>query len=370
MYGFARLALLAVALALPPLATSQVHPDFIPLIEANRDAVVNISTAPTPRPTAQSPGAPEGGPFEEYFRRFFAPEPPDAPEASAPDALPAAAGSGFVISADGYVITDARGVANREAVLVKLRNRREYLAEVVGSDDNSGIALLKIDAQDLPAVAVGDASRLQVGQWVLAIGSPFGFDQTATQGIISGLGRTWSRGNYVSFIQTDAALNPGNSGGPLFDLQGRVIGVNSQVYSASGGYQGVSFAVPIDLAMEVAEQLKTKGQVTRGWLGVLIQEVTADLARGLDLGPPRGALVAQLVAGGPAAEAGLAVGDVIVAFNGQPVDSAGQLPPLVGRIQPATQVPVTVVRAGTQRNFQVIIEELPPNPQLSFPADP
>jgi serine protease Do len=229
----------------------------------------------------------------------------------------------------------------------------------MGTDPRSDIALLKVEANNLPTIKIGDPSKLKVGQWVLAIGSPFGFDYTATQGIISSLGRNLPSGGYVSFIQTDAAVNPGNSGGPLFNLNGEVIGVNSQIYTRSGGYQGVSFAIPIDVAMDVAEQLKTTGRVSRGWLGVMIQEVTSELAESFGLDKPKGALVGQVLVDSPAQAAGLAAGDIIVAFNDQPVGTSRELPPMVGRIRPGKEATVTVIRDGKEQILAVTIEELP-----------
>ena len=274
-------------------------------------------------------------------------------------------GSGFIISPDGYIVTNAHVVEDMDSIVVGLPDRTELTAQVIGKDRRSDIALLKVKTDaSLPAVKLGDSGKVKVGQWVLAIGSPFGFERTATQGIISALGRNLPSDNYVPFIQTDAAVNPGNSGGPLFNLNGEVIGVNSQIYSRSGGYQGVSFAIPIDVAMEVVDQLKTGGKVARGWLGVLIQEVTPELAQSFGLDKPRGALVGQVMADGPAQAAGVKAGDIIVAFNSQPVRASSDLPLIVGRTRPGTSVPLTVIRDGKEQTLSVQIEQLPEETKL------
>ena len=251
-------------------------------------------------------------------------------------------------------------VDQTDSIVVGLSDRTELSAQLIGKDKRSDIAVLKIKSDgNLPTVKFGDAHKIKVGQWVLAIGSPFGFERTATQGIISALGRNLPSDNYVPFIQTDAAVNPGNSGGPLFNLDGEVIGVNSQIYSRSGGYQGVSFAIPIDVAMEVVDQLKTGGKVTRGWLGVLIQEMTPELAQSFGLDKPRGALIGQVMAEGPAQGAGVKVGDIIVAFNGQPVLHSTDLPLMVARTRPGTTIPLTVIRDGKEQTLNVQITQLP-----------
>ena len=244
-------------------------------------------------------------------------------------------GSGFIISADGYVVTNHHVVAAAERITVKLSDKREFPAKLVGSDKQSDVALLKIEAQDLPVVQVGNSDGLKVGQWVFAIGAPFGLERTATQGIVSALGRSLPNDSYVPFIQTDVAVNPGNSGGPLFDTAGNVVGINSQIFSRSGGYMGLSFAIPINVAMDVVAQLKEQGHVEHGWLGIQLQEVTQDLARSFGLDKPRGALIANVTTGSPADKAGLKTGDVIVAFGDKPIADSGDLPP-AGR---ATAVP-------------------------------
>ncbi len=348
--GILLVMLLSISLALPA-----AMPDFSTLVEQQRESVVSIR-AIGKRGGENSPFSqiPKNSPFYEYFKRFF-----DHMPRSAPRRAPSSIGSGFIISSDGYILTNAHVVDEMEEIIVGLSDQRELKASVVGLDKRSDVALLKIKASGLPAVTVGDVDNLRVGQWVLAIGSPFGFEYTATQGIISALGRSLPNENYVPFIQTDVAVNPGNSGGPLFDLQGRVIGINSQIYSRTGGYQGVSFAIPINVAMDVAGQLKTRGRVSRGWLGVYIQQVTAQLAKAFGLNKPGGALIGQVMPNGPAGKAGLKDGDIIIDFNGKVIEESSELPPLVGAVHPGSTVPVTVIRNGQRKVLKVKIEELP-----------
>lgn len=344
-------------------------PEFEALFQRNRDAVVSVSATGSRRSelSPEDIPIPEDSPFYDYFRRFFEQEPGRPSPRRRPQS---SVGSGFIISDDGYILTNAHVVEDTEIITVGLSDRRELTAEVVGTDPRSDVALLKVDASDLPRVDIGDPDSLRVGQWVMAIGSPFGFDHTATQGIISGLGRNLPSGNYVPFIQTDAAVNPGNSGGPLFNLDGQVIGINSQIYSRTGGYQGVSFAIPIDVAMDVVDQLRDTGRVVRGWLGVLIQEVTSELAAGFGLDRPRGALVGQVMADSPAEKAGLKAGDIIVAFNDESVATSGELPPLVGRVRPGNESTVTIIRDGDEQELTVTIEELPDNPTRQAAVEP
>jgi serine protease Do len=354
-----------LALVLPTGAAE--HPDFISLVEQNRDTVVSINGRTTSIGSALPDDLPipEDSPFYDYFRRFF-----EEQQRPGPRRRQAATGSGFILSADGYIMTNAHVVDGSDDIVVTLSNRTEYPAEVIGTDNRTDIALLRIEAENLPAVTIGDPGRLRVGQWVLAIGSPFGFNYTATQGIISGLGRSLPSGNYVPYIQTDAAVNPGNSGGPLFNLDGEVIGINSQIYSRTGGYQGLSFAIPIDVAIDVADQLRDTGAVDRGWLGVLIQEVTAELAESFDLDRPRGALVSQVVPDSPAAKAGFEVGDVILAFNGEEVETSSALPPMVGLVRPGRSAEVTIFRNGREQVVEITIERLPDDPRmLAGPAE-
>ena len=353
----------ALALLWSTVLSAANYPDFVTLVEQHSPAVVSIQTKAEPK--AQDPSRrghpliPESGPFHDYFKRFFEQMPDRSPQPRS------SVGSGFIISADGYIVTNAHVVEDMDSIMVGLHDRTELTAEVIGKDRRSDIALLKIKTDaSLPVVKIGDANQIKVGQWVLAIGSPFGFERTATQGIVSALGRNLPSDNYVPFIQTDAAVNPGNSGGPLFNLDGEVIGVNSQIYSRSGGYQGLSFAIPIDVAMEVVEQLKTTGKVARGWLGVLIQEVTPELAQSFGLDRPRGALVGQVLDNGPAQKAGVKAGDIIVAFNEQPVRFSSELPLMVGRTRPGVSTPLTVVREGKEQTLAVQIEELPEDTKL------
>ncbi|MFO1420758.1 MAG: DegQ family serine endoprotease [Candidatus Competibacteraceae bacterium] len=343
------------------IAQAADYPDFVTLVEQYSPAVVSIQTKSEPkeRPGRGHPPIPENSPFHDYFKKFFEqmPDLPSRPQSSV--------GSGFIISPDGYIVTNAHVVEDMDRIVVGLYDRTELTAQVIGKDSRSDIALLKVKPEaSLPAVKFGDASKLKVGQWVLAIGSPFGFERTATQGIISALGRSLPSDNYVPFIQTDAAVNPGNSGGPLFNLDGEVIGVNSQIYSRSGGYQGVSFAIPIDVAMEVVDQIKAGGKVSRGWLGVLIQEVTPELAQSFNLDKPRGALVGQVMADSPAQKAGVKTGDIIVAFNGQPVRHSSDLPLMVGRTRPGTSTPLAVIRDGKEQTLTIRLEELPEDTKL------
>ncbi|MCC7220726.1 MAG: DegQ family serine endoprotease [Candidatus Contendobacter sp.] len=349
---------LITVLALFWIASVQAadYPDFVTLVEQYSPAVVSIQTKSEPKERIGRghPQFPENSPFNEYFKKFFEqmPDVPSHPQSSI--------GSGFIISPDGYIVTNAHVVEDMDSIVVGLSDRTELPAKVIGKDRRSDIALLKVKTDaSLPVVKIGDTRKLKVGQWVLAIGSPFGFERSATQGIISALARSLPSDNYVPFIQTDAAVNPGNSGGPLFNLDGEVIGVNSQIYSRSGGYQGLSFAIPVDVAMDVVEQIKAGGKVTRGWLGVMIQEVTPELAQSFNLDKPHGALVGQVMSEGPAQKAGVKTGDIIIAFNGQPVQQSSDLPLMVGRTRPGISAPLLVIRDGKEQTLTVKLEELP-----------
>jgi len=338
------------------------YPDFVTLVEKYSPAVVSIQTKSEPKAIPRNhPPIPENSPFYDYFKRFFD-EMPDRPSQQPQTSV----GSGFIISSDGYVVTNAHVVEDMDSITVGLNDRSELPAELIGKDSRSDVALLKVKTSTpLPAVRIADMRKVKVGQWVLAIGSPFGFERSATQGIISALGRNLPSDNYVPFIQTDAAVNPGNSGGPLFNLDGEVIGVNSQIYSRSGGYQGLSFAIPVDVAMDVVDQLKSGGKVSRGWLGVLIQEVTPELAQSFNLDKPHGALVGQVMADSPAQTAGIKVGDIIVTFNGQPVQRSSELPLMVGRTRPGIDVPLVVIRDGQERSLSIRLGELPEEPRTA-----
>ncbi len=341
------------------LSQANDYPDFVTLVERYSPAVVSIRAQSEEKGQLRGyPSIPENSPFYDYFKRFFEqlPNLGSQPKTSV--------GSGFVLSPDGYIVTNAHVVEAVDSVMVGLNNQNELPARVIGKDHRSDIALLKIETEAaLPVVKLGDVSKLKVGQWVLAIGSPFGFERTATQGIISALGRNLPRDQYVPFIQSDAAVNPGNSGGPLFNLDGEVIGVNSQIYSRSGGYQGLSFAIPIDVAMDVINQLKNGGKVARGWLGVFIQEVTPELAQSFNLDRPRGALVGQVMKDSPAQKAGVATGDIIVRFNEKKIGSSSELPLMVGRARPGTEQSMVVIRNGKEKTLTVQIGELPDEPK-------
>jgi serine protease Do len=331
-------------------------PDFTDMVKENGDAVVNIST------TQKLPEIPKqlnGQPLpknippemEELFKHYFKQPGDGGFEPRETSSL----GSGFIISADGYILTNHHVVNNATEIIVKLKDRRQFVAKLIGSDESSDIALLKIEAKNLPVVKRGSSAQLKVGEWVLAIGTPFGFEQSATAGIVSAKGRSLPGGNYVPFIQTDVAINPGNSGGPLFNMKAEVVGVNSQIYSRSGGYMGLSFAIPIDVAMNVVEQIKAKGSVSRGWLGVQIQDITRELAESFGMDRPYGALVAKVVENSPAEKAGLKIGDVIVEFDGYEIATSGSLPPVVGITAIDETVKVKVFRGGKKISINVVV---------------
>jgi len=337
-------------------------PDFTSIVERNAPAVVNISVVQDTRSAAaQTPQLAPGDPFYEFFRRFGVPGPQERTPARG-------MGSGFILSPDGLILTNAHVVAGAAEVTVKLTDKREYRAKVLGVDRPTDVALLKIDARNLPTVRIGEPSELKVGEWVAAIGSPFGFESTVTSGIVSAKWRSLPDGAYVPFIQTDVAVNPGNSGGPLFNMKGEVIGINSQIYSRTGGYQGLSFAIPIDVAVKVKDQLERHGKVTRGHLGVTIQELNQTLAESFGLQKPDGALVAGVSPGSPAQQAGLEVGDVVIAFNGKRISNSAELPLAVADVRPGEQASVRVWRKGTQRDLSVVVGQAP-QPRVAA-ADP
>ncbi|NCT77611.1 DegQ family serine endoprotease [Pseudomonas stutzeri] len=336
-------------------------PDFTPLVESASPAVVNISTkqkVPVRSATAQMPEL-EGLPpiFREFFEHSI-PQMPGAP-GRGQQREAQSLGSGFIISEDGYVLTNNHVVADADEIIVRLPDRSELEAKLVGADPRSDVAVLKVEGKGLPTVKIGRSDELKAGEWVLAIGSPFGFDHTVTAGIVSATGRSLPNESYVPFIQTDVAINPGNSGGPLFNLDGEVIGINSQIFTRSGGFMGLSFAIPIDVAMDVANQLRTDGKVSRGWLGVVIQEVNKDLAESFGLERPAGALVAQVMDGGPAARSGLRVGDVILSLDGKPIVMSADLPHLVGALKPGSKARMEVVRDGDRKMLDVKIGAMP-----------
>jgi len=337
-------------------------PDFTELVEEHADAVVNISTSKQTEvkrglpPGMDIPELPEGSPFGDFFEKFFGEHGGNGRE----DLFNSRSlGSGFIISKDGYVITNHHVVKGADEIIVKLSDRRQLVAEIVGSDPRSDIALLKLDGNDFPSVKLGDSDAVKVGQWVLAIGSPFGFDASVTAGIVSAKGRSLPSENYVPFIQTDVAINPGNSGGPLFDLDGNVVGINSQIYTRSGGFMGLSFAIPIEDAMDVVDQLKKHGYVSRGWLGVYIQEVTRELAESFGMEKPTGALVAKILPDSPAVGTELQVGDIILSYNGEEVKNSASLPPMVGRTRVGDMVKLKLMRDGKTRNIKLKIGQLP-----------
>jgi len=338
------------------MAQARDLPDFTRLVEEQGGAVVNISTTQAVRRAAlpQVPGV-EDEEMLEFFRRFV---PRQQPGPGVPRPESRSLGSGFIISADGYILTNAHVVEGADEINVKLTDKRELKAKMIGSDRRTDIALIKVDATGLPAVRFGDASRLKVGEWVLAIGSPFGFENTVTAGIVSAKGRSLPQENFVPFIQTDVAINPGNSGGPLFNLRGEVVGINSQIYSRTGGFMGLSFAIPSDVALDVQRQLKEKGRVARGRIGVVIQEVTRDLATSFGLDRPRGALVNSVEKGSPADKAGVEATDIILSFDGKAVESSSDLPRIVGATRPGSQSSVEVWRKGARRTLTLTVGEL------------
>lgn len=347
-------------------------PDFTKLVELNSPSVVNISTTRKLDASDFHGRLPDGieipndpdNPLGEFLRRFFG-DNADRYLNRETHSL----GSGFIISEDGYVVTNNHVVRGADEIIVKLSDRRELEAKVIGTDPRSDIALLKIEAKKLPVAKLGNAEALKVGEWVLAIGSPFGFEHSVTAGIVSAKGRSLPNENYVPFIQTDVAINPGNSGGPLFNLKGQVVGVNSQIYSRTGGFMGLSFAIPIDVALNVVDQLKQKGYVSRGWLGVLIQEVTRDLAESFRMGKPYGALVSKILNGSPAANADIKVGDVIIEFNGEEIKNSATLPPMVGKVATGDSVNLKVLRDGRIKEVAVKIGELPKEDNLAIIGD-
>jgi len=364
MRTFLATTALVFTLSAPALAKDVM--DVADLVEKQGPAVVNIST------TKLVKRSQEGMPFvmpdeedmQELFRRFF-PGVPGGKGGPMQEIPTRGAGSGFIVSSDGYILTNEHVVKNADEVVVKLIDKRTFTARVVGTDARTDVAVIKITANNLPAVKLGDPTKLRVGEAVAAIGSPFGFENSVTAGIVSAKGRTLPAESYVTYIQTDVPINPGNSGGPLFNMKGEVVGMNSQIYSRSGGYQGVSFAIPIDVAMEVADQLKSGGKISRGWLGVVIQEVTADLAESFGLERPRGALVAQVQDDSPASKAGLQASDVILAFNGIAVENSADLPRMVGLAKPGTKIPVEVWRKGKVQQLSVMLGELPAENQVA-----
>ena len=347
-------------------AFSRELPDFTKLVEANNNAVVNISTTqkikghPQLPPGMEIPDLPEGSPWGDLFRHFFDDENGDQEEFST-----RSLGSGFIVDEDGYVVTNYHVVKDASEIIVRLQDRRELEAKIIGSDERSDIALLKISAKDLPVVKLGKSEELKVGEWVMAIGSPFGFDHSVSVGVVSAIGRNLPSETYVPFIQTDVAINPGNSGGPLFNLDGEVVGINAQIYSRTGGFMGLSFAIPIDMAMDVMQQLKEKGHVTRGWLGILIQDINRELAESFGMKHPRGAVVLKVLPDSPALKAGFKVGDVVIKFSNKNIHNSADLPLAVGQTPVDKEVEVKIIREGKQKTLHVTVGELPSEEELS-----
>jgi len=347
-----------------PLAT-QTLPDFAVLVERYGPAVVNVSVTHNVKTGfngPQFPGMGKDDPFFEFFRQFQGPAPQNE--------MPVRGlGSGFIISPDGTILTNAHVVADAQEVTVKLTDKREFKAKVVGTDSQSDVAVLKIDAKDLPTVKLGDSNAVRVGEWVVAIGSPYGFENTVTSGIVSAKSRSLPDGTYVPFIQTDVAVNPGNSGGPLFNMKGEVIGINAQIYSRTGGYQGLSFAIPINVVTKVESQLVRYGKVSRGRLGVTIQEVNQALANSFGMKEPAGALVSSVEKDGPAAKAGVEPGDVILKVNGKAISNSADLPPYVADIKPGSAAKLEVWRKGETRELTVAVGEMKTTKTASLRSD-
>lgn len=342
----------ALVLSVWALTAQASAPEFANIVDAASPSVVNISATSKPKPAVAT--ASNGDDVQELLRRFYGldsePETPRSKQSY---------GSGFIISADGYVLTNYHVIDDADKIVVRLNDRRELEAKLIGTDPRTDIALLKIAATNLPTVKIGDPAKLRVGDWVLAIGSPFGFDYSATAGIVSAKARALPNEAYVPFIQTDVAINPGNSGGPLFNADGEVVGINSQIYSRSGGFMGVSFAIPVDVAMDVVGQLRDKGKVSRGYLGVSIQEVTKDLADAFGLQRPAGALIASVEPGSPADKAGFKQGDVVTQFDGKMINLSAELPQAIGRAKVGSTYAATVFRDKKELQLQVKIEPMP-----------
>ncbi len=349
---------LCAALILPvPSAAAQARtqllPDFTELYEKQGPAVVSIDVTQKVRRGPQRPELSEDDPFYEFFRRFG--PPPRGPQR---DYEAQSAGSGFIVSSDGYLVTNAHVVDSADEVKIRLTDRREFIAKVVGVDKRTDVAVLKIEAKDLPRVTIGDPEKLKVGEWVVAIGKPFGLENTMTAGIVSAKGRDLPQENLVPFIQTDVAINPGNSGGPLFNLRGEVVGINSMIFSRSGGYMGLAFAIPIDVAMNTVNQIREKGRVTRGRIGVQIQEVSREAADSFGLKQASGALVNSVEKGGPADKAGVEAGDIVLKVDGRDVPNSNVLPRIITQIRPGTKVNLTVWRGGQTRDIGVVVAEM------------
>ncbi|MGC3873041.1 DegQ family serine endoprotease [Halomonas sp. GXIMD04776] len=354
------LMLMAVAFFMQA-AQARELPDFTELVKQAAPGVVNISSTREVKQRSMPFGGSHGQDIPEFFRRFFEDQMPPGHGQRGPGRSQElqSLGSGFIISKDGYVLTNAHVVDGADSIVVRLNDRRELDAELIGADAKTDIALLKIDGDNLPTLDLGDSERLEVGEWVAAIGSPFGFDHSVTAGIVSAINRTLPSDAYVPFIQTDVAINPGNSGGPLFNLEGQVVGINSQIFTRSGGFMGLSFAIPINVAMDIADQLRDDGRVSRGWLGVVIQPVSKDLAESFGLDGPEGALIADVAPDAPAAKAGLKAGDIVLSVNGEAVERSATLPRLVGRIDPGNDAKLEILRDGERVTKTVTVGDWP-----------
>ena len=339
-------------------------PDFTKLVEENNASIVNISTTREGNLSKNHPQL-ENDELNKFFEKFFGDKLPNTPRQRNTQSL----GSGFIYSSDGYIVTNHHVIKNAKKIIVKLNNKTELTAKVIGSDEQSDIALLKVKATNLQPVKIGNSEDIKVGQWVLAIGSPFGFESTVTAGIVSAKGRSLPNGNYVPFIQTDVAINPGNSGGPLFDLSGKVVGVNAQIFTRSGGFMGLSFAIPIHVAEDVINQLKKNGKVVRGWLGVYIQEVTDNLAKSFGMKKPMGALISKIIPDGPAEKSDLKVGDIILEFNNKKILNSSDLPPIVGSSKVGKRVDVKVLRSGKEMTIKFKVGKLPDQMQIQAKSD-
>lgn len=362
------LAVLSFSLMAIASAHAQGLPDFTDLAEKHGAEVVNISVTQSVHnnaPIGAFPGMEGDEQMQEFFKRFGIPLMPGMPGmpgqggAPQPDYKSQSLGSGFIISNDGYVLTNAHVINEADEIIVKLADKREFKAKIIGADKRTDVALLKIDATGLPKVTIGDSAKLKVGEWVAAIGSPFGLENTMTAGIVSAKGRALPQENFVPFIQTDVAINPGNSGGPLFNLAGEVVGINSQIYSRSGGSMGLSFAIPIDVAIDVSNQLKANGKITRGWLGIAIQEITKELAESFSMKNTNGALVAGVEKNGPADKGGLEAGDVITKFDGKAIGVSADLPRAVGATKPGKIAAVEILRKGSVKTLNIGVGEMP-----------
>ncbi|MGB7816944.1 MAG: DegQ family serine endoprotease [Methylotenera sp.] len=352
------------------IATAKDLPDFTELAEKHGAEVVNISVTQVMQAgnTMPFPNMPDDPDLQEFFKRFGIPGIPGQPGQDGQEYKTQSLGSGFIISADGYILTNAHVVNEADEVLVKLNDKREFKAKIIGADKRTDVALIKIEATNLPKAIIGDPAALKVGEWVAAIGSPFGLENTMTAGIVSAKGRALPQENFVPFIQTDVAINPGNSGGPLYNLRGEVVGINSQIYSRSGGSMGLSFSIPIDVAIDISNQLKASGKITRGWLGVAIQELTKELAESFGMKNNNGALIAGVEKNSPADKGGLVAGDVITKFDGKAIIASSDLPRAVGATKPGKIAAVEILRKGAVKTLNIGVGEMPTDPNDTAPA--